>query len=111
MLAEPLPVVVTFYADWCGDCKRLCPHLAKMADEYAGRIKFVRVEDSRRDLEAAYGVHLIPDVFLFYGGKLVSRWINVTDEGAYRRTFDAFLKRHPAPATSRRGESCDVDTS
>ena len=102
-------VVVTFYADWCGDCKRMCPHLAAIADEYAGRMKFVRVEDSRRDIEARYQVHMIPDVLLFYGGKLIHRWVNITDGSAYRPTFERFLAKNPGPATSPRGDACEIE--
>jgi thioredoxin 1 len=89
------PVVVTSCADWCGDCRRLCPHIAEMAEEYAGGIRFLRVEDSHRDIEAEYGVHLIPDVMVFVGGKLISRWINVTEASAYRPTLERILARRP----------------
>jgi thioredoxin-like negative regulator of GroEL len=85
------PVVVTFYADWCGDCRRLCPHVGEWAEAYRGRMEFVRVEDSRRELEARYGVHMIPDVIVFVRGKLTCRWVNVTDPSAYRATFDRIL--------------------
>ena len=87
-----LPVVVTFFAEWCGDCQVLKPHAEQWAKDYAGRMKFVWIEDARRDLEERYGVHMIPDVIVFVGGKLISRWVNVSDENAYRATFDRILK-------------------
>ena len=86
-----MPVVVTFSAERCGDCQKLAPHVAQWAAEYAGRMKFVWVEDARRDLEERYQVHVIPDVIVFVGGKLISRWINVADGDAYCATFDRIL--------------------
>jgi len=86
-----MPVVVTFTAEWCGDCQRIAPHVVKWAQEYAGRMKFVWVEDARRDLEEKYHVHMIPDVIVFVGGKLISRWVNVSEGDAYRKTFDRIL--------------------
>ena len=86
------PVVVTFFAEWCGDCQAIKPHVQAWAKEYAGRMRFVWVEDAHRDLEARYGVHMIPDVIVFVKGKIISRWVNVADENAYRSTFDRILK-------------------
>ena len=110
VLQAELPVVVTFHAEWCGDCKKMYPHLSAMADEYGQRMKFVRVEDSHRDIEARYQVHMIPDVLLFYGGKLIHRWVNITDENAYPPTFERFLAKNPGPATSPRGDACEIKT-
>jgi len=86
------PVVVTFLAEWCGDCQVLKPHVRQWATDYVGRMKFVWVADARRDLEDRYGVGMIPDVIVFVGGKLISRWVNVADGNAYRATFDRILK-------------------
>ena len=108
VLDAPLPVAVVFYADWCGDCVDLCPKLSAIASEYEGRIKFVRVEDSHQDIEQRFHGHLIPDVLLFYAGKLRKRWINITDENAYRPTFDAFLAKHAGPAGGKEGDSCPI---
>lgn len=103
VLQADVPVVVTFYADWCGDCRRLCPHLAAAADEYRDRISFARVEDSHRDLEEKYGVHLIPDVMIFVDREIVRRWVNVTDISEYRPAFDAVLsgQRPQRPASGK----------
>ncbi len=91
VLEAGLPVVVTFYAAWCSDCVTLCPYVEQWAAEYAGRMKFVRVEDARRELEDRYHVHMIPDVLVFLGGKLIHRWVNVIDPNAFRPTFDRLL--------------------
>ncbi|HUU22564.1 MAG TPA: thioredoxin domain-containing protein [Phycisphaerae bacterium] len=91
VLQARLPVVAVFYADWCGDCVKLCPQVDRWAAEYAGRMKFVRLEDARRELEDRYMVHMIPDVLVFFGGKLIHRWVNVIDPDAFRPTFDRLL--------------------
>lgn len=53
---------------------------------------------------------MIPDVLLFYGGKLIHRWVNITDENAYPPTFERFLADNPGPATSPRGDACEIKT-
>ena len=86
------PVVVTFYADWCGDCRQASPGLSALAGEFGGRLKFVKVEDSHRDIEQRCGVRPIPTVLIFRNGKEVRRWVNVKDPAAYRDAFAELAK-------------------
>lgn len=57
------PAVVDFYADWCGPCRRLAPVMDELAAEYAGKVKFYKVNvDNAKSLSAAYGIRSIPSV-------------------------------------------------
>ena len=57
------PVVVDFYADWCGPCRKLAPVMDELAGEYAGKVKFYKVNvDNAAALSAAYGIRSIPSV-------------------------------------------------
>ena len=85
VLQAPRPVVVDFYADWCGYCKQLEPTLAALAGEYADRAEFVKVNvDKRHDLAQRYNVQGIPLVLLIRNGAEAHRW-----EGTSRRRNSA----------------------
>ena len=70
-LQADLPVLVDFWAAWCGPCKMIAPVLDELADEYAGKLKVVKVDvDENRDAPAKYGVRGIPTLLIFKGGQL-----------------------------------------
>lgn len=70
LLASSLvPVMVDFYADWCGPCRRLAPELSAVADAWKDRAVVVKVNvDAQREIASKYGVQSIPDVRVFFGG-------------------------------------------
>ena len=71
-LLEDGAVFVDFYADWCGPCKMLAPELDKLADNYDGKLKVVKINvDHERDLAMKYSVSSIPALFIFKNGTLV----------------------------------------
>lgn len=67
------PVVVDFWAEWCGPCKQIGPALEELSDEYAGKVKIVKVDvDQNPNTAASMGVRGIPALFLFKDGEVVS---------------------------------------
>jgi len=92
------PVVVDFYAAWCGPCKVLSPVIAKLADEYEGRATFVKVDtDAAGKLARAYGVSSIPTVVLFHKGLEERRWVGVQGSDTYRAAIEAIIQRELKP--------------
>jgi len=70
VLESDLPVVVDFHADWCGPCHQLAPVLEGLAEEWDGRVRFVKVDiDRNPDVARAYRISSIPAVLLFEEGK------------------------------------------
>ncbi|WP_147126535.1 thioredoxin [Shimia ponticola] len=68
-----LPVVVDFWAEWCGPCKQIGPALEEISEEMAGKVKVVKVDvDSNPGAAASLGVRGIPALFLFKDGEVVS---------------------------------------
>ncbi|MEM9009767.1 MAG: thioredoxin [Pseudomonadota bacterium] len=73
VLKSDVPVVVDFWAEWCGPCKQIGPALEELSDEYAGRVKIAKVNvDDNPNLPAQYGVRGIPALFLIKDGEVAS---------------------------------------
>lgn len=78
ILRSQLPVLVDFYADWCGPCRMLSPVMEEIANEFAGKIKVCRVNaDKQTKLAAKYRVNALPTVIAFRNGERVDSSVGV----------------------------------
>ena len=92
VLKSEVPTVVDFYADWCGPCRMVSPIIESLSREYAGRVKFVKVDtDENQALAARYEVMSIPTVMVFNGGRIVDTIIGAAPADVYRRKINANL--------------------
>jgi thioredoxin 1 len=92
VLQSPTPVVVDFWAEWCGPCRMVAPTLHKFASEYAGKLIVAKVDTDRNAKWAQkYNVQGIPTMLFIHGGKVVHRQTGALPEGMLRRVVDDFL--------------------
>ena len=89
VLKSDKPVLVDFFAEWCGPCKMAAPVLDKLADEYEGKAGIVKVDvDQNQELAMKYNVMSIPTVVLFEGGEEKDRKIGFAGEQGYKEMLD-----------------------
>lgn len=92
VLKSELPVLVDFYADWCGPCKMLSPLVDAMAEKYAGKLKVCKLNvDEEFPVAAQFGVQSIPTLIFFKNGEAVKKSIGYCSEDELAALIDAVL--------------------
>jgi thioredoxin 1 len=88
VLDSDVPVLVDFYADWCGPCRMLAPVLEELSDESGGKYKIVKVNtDDDKDLALQYGVNSLPTLKVFKGGSVSETFVGIKGKDVLKESL------------------------
>ncbi len=92
LVASGKPVVIDFWAPWCGPCKMVSPIIDELAAEYEGRVIIGKCDvDDNADVASSFGIRNIPTVLFFKDGKPVDKQVGSAPKSAYVQKIDALL--------------------
>ncbi len=94
VLKSDVPVLVDFYADWCGPCHVIAPTIEALSNEFEGKVKFVKVDvDANQEVASRYEIMSIPTIMLFENGRVEDSIVGAYPASVYKQHIERALSR------------------
>jgi thioredoxin 1 len=101
VLKSPVPVLVDFWAEWCGPCRMIAPHIEALATEFDGRAVVGKLDvDENPSVTSKYSIRGIPALLVFKGGELVDAMVGAADKGRIKALVEKHIVAVAAPQQS-----------
>ena len=94
VLESNVPVLVDFYADWCGPCHAIAPTIEALSNEFEGKVKFVKVDvDANQEIASKYEIMSVPTIMLFENGRVEDSIVGAYPASVYKHHIERALSR------------------
>ncbi len=93
VLKSGVPTVVDFYADWCGPCRMVSPVVEDLANEYNGKLSFLKLNvDENQDIASKYEIFSIPTLLIFKGDRIIGQHVGATSKDVLKKFIEKSLQ-------------------
>jgi len=94
VMSSPHPVFVDFWAEWCGPCRMVSPVVEELANEFEGKVNFVKVNvDEANELASKYNVFSIPTLAIFNKGQIIAQQVGAASKDSYKKMIERALEK------------------
>jgi thioredoxin 1 len=94
VVQSEVPVVVDFWAEWCGPCRMLAPTIDAIADEYAGKVKVGKLDtETNRSAAMKYRINMLPTILVFKGGEVVHKFVGLTKLAEFQQVLNSHVSK------------------